>query len=278
MKQEMMQKLPAWVYSDDPCDLVVTDDLDSLIGCLILNQYKNHKIKYFYDFKTVYRSRQLMDEYKRTGCISPRIWVDAAMTNERCFDNHLSVLSDKDEINHDCVNINQMLGIDRSNYYEKYNLSTALLLWSIYDVPIPKSEEGKMILLCIDSSFAGYYWYNGRYRNTCKKFLVDILELPELYKCLECHTESEFQGINAKFNLKRKINSDDGIDQSEWIKAICEELNLPALLPKNHYEEWFNLQTYNYRIDDETKKEDFAENIFSFAVTRKNKCKFSLII
>ena len=45
-------------------------------------------------------------------------------------------------------------------------MSTALLLYALYDIPLPSTEDGKLMLMTIDSSYLGYYDYKGRLRET----------------------------------------------------------------------------------------------------------------
>ena len=79
-----------------------------------------------------------------------------------------------------------MENITRQNYTEKYAGSTVLLLWSLYDLQKEGlTDEAMMMLLAIASAFLGYY--SSSSRHYIKHYLVDVLDLPEFYHCIERH-------------------------------------------------------------------------------------------
>ena len=69
----------------------------------------------------------------------------------------VSLISDWDTWNTDMINLNLMCQVTNDNYTDKYAGSTLLTIWSVYDLPLPETEEGKMLLLCIDSAYKGFY-------------------------------------------------------------------------------------------------------------------------
>ena len=128
------------------------------------------------------------------------IGVDLALTEGKCFDNHLTAFSYGQKPNPQAVNLNNLCNICRNSYRHKYNTSTVLLLWSLYDLPKENlSEELMMLLLSIDGTQDAYYLYQGNFRGTLRKWLVDVLDLPEFYDCFERHTHSDFTAIRKKY-------------------------------------------------------------------------------
>lgn len=48
MKQEIKQKFPKWVDNNKKYYMCLTDDLDSLMSCILLEQIKGYEISHFY--------------------------------------------------------------------------------------------------------------------------------------------------------------------------------------------------------------------------------------
>lgn len=288
MNAGTLNLLPRWVRDNTVYDMVLTNDLDSLISCAVLSKVNNWVIKYFYDFKKVYHTDTLNKENAHS-----RVWVDCAVLKirdkyEKGFDNHVTMLSTDDYKNPELVNLNNIYDITtecREDYLTKYNLSTALLVWSLYNIPIPKSEEGKMILLAVDSSHKGFYskYENDRQRN--KHWLVDILELPELYECLQRHTEQDFKDIIKKYNLAREIKLEwDSFEDffgeriyDEWLEIISNKIEISLALPTDKFVEWKSYKTNYKQINREENKDEINSKLFSLAVTGYNKISYSYI-
>lgn len=278
MNTATLTTLPEWVSKDATYDLVLTNDIDSLVSCVILKMCKGWDVKYFYDFNTVYYSRQL----KRDNA-HPRVWVDCCVLKERGFDNHVTMLSSEDWINPNLCNLNNVYKISADDYFSKYNLSTALLVWSIYGLPIPKSEEGKMILLSIDSSYCGYF---SRYENDnkqCKHWLVDILEMQDLYSCLERHKFTDFYRIKSNYKINKVLELGKHLSftdlfgemaYSSWMNKIGKELGLNISLPQDEFKKWMSFDNRKDHIRF-TNKSDYGK-IFSLAVTGRDFISYSV--
>ena len=151
MKKEIRELFPAWINEiDKKYDLILGDDVDSAVSSSLLETITNGKwnINYFYDFKNFYR-------HEKTG--NKTIGVDMAFLKSRCFDNHISKRTKNDIHNELCANLNIVHNISCENYTSKYSMSTLMLIMSLYDIPLPSSQEGKEILLAIDTGFKGFY-------------------------------------------------------------------------------------------------------------------------
>lgn len=271
MKENYKQILPKWFEEQKRNDLVLSDDLDSLVSCAILNKVKGWKVRYFYDFRNLYKSNKI--NFNKDS----RVWVDvAALNGEKAFDNHVSMVT-LDEVNTNdlMINPNKFCMITNENYTDKYCGSTALLLWSLYDLPLPETEEGKMLLLAIDSTFKGYY--SGRFRERNKFFLCDVFGMEELYKVEQRHTQDEFTEVLIKYETNRKITFADGklytlLDFDKIGKALGLELNV---LEDDEFVLWTKYQIEEKKITRERKVSDISKDIFSLAFTYRSSVRYS---
>ena len=207
------------------------------------------------------------------------IGVDFAKVSGKCFDNHLCMFSSDDTYNNEAINLNHIYGINRNSYTKKYNLSTALLLWSLYDLPKDNlPDELMMLLLCIDSSY--YSYYHGFQRQNYR-WIVDELDLPEFYECQKRHTEYDFIKIAKKYGVKEKIyikdhhlHTDidiDGInDLLLWDTPCWIELPSDKFYTKDFYKDI----TVNI-TDNPQNIYDICDDPYCYALTRKNQIKYS---
>lgn len=260
MKKEIKEKFPKFLEEDYNYNLCLSDDIDSFFSCIILNKLKGYEIKWFYNFNSIYFSTDYKED---TKCIA----VDADLTNNRrCWGNHVTLE------NPNSANLNTIMGINCNNYTSKYCGSTLLEIISYYNINLSDlSEEQKMVLLAIDSTYLGYWFKNGYY---CKKYLK-LMELDCLLEVLSRHTKQEFKELDDKYNLnKGKIYIKDG-----QLKTNIELDKLGELFPKLS----FNLpqNTYkkkrNFEIVQNTYQIHEKEQIFSCARTYKNALRYSIL-
>lgn len=261
MQQEIKDKFPNWCQdTDTDYNLVLSDDLDSLFSCIILNYIRRYEIKYFYNFNSYYVADNAI---KGEKCIG----VDADLINEkRCWGNHVTLTNNS-------ANLNTIMNINQKNYIEKFCGSTLLTILSYYDCTDLSnlSEEAKMILLCIDSTFLGYWFKEGYY---CKKYLK-LLELDELIEVLERHTKQEFEDLNYKYNLKSKIYL--GEDKQLHTRIKLDKLGelfpkLSFVLPKNKF-----IKKHDFKIVQSSYLQHTEDKIFSCARTYRNALRYSVI-
>ncbi|AEY67843.1 hypothetical protein [Clostridium sp. BNL1100] len=274
IKVDYINKFPEWWKERNYYDLILSNDIDSLFSCEILKQVKGWDIQYFYDFSNVY----VTDE----ADISKRpIGVDIAVNikNFKCFDNHVVMLSTDDYCNEQSINFNVADKVSRSNYFQKYCGSTLLLVWALYDIPLPKSEEGKMILLAIDSTYKGFYstFQNDKISN--KHYLVEVMGFPELYEVLKRHTQQDFNKIIYKYNLHKNIEIwDKKLNTDIDLEGLRKEFDLPFFMPKTDFlicKELTNKAVSLPKCNLNISKQDISENIFSCALTRKDFFNYS---
>ena len=208
------------------------------------------------------------------------IGVDLSLCHGKTFDNHVVLLNANDDYNYQSANFNIIDEISRENYFSKYCGSTLLMIWSLYDIPLPKSEEAKMILLCIDSTFKGFYSGYPLPREANKKYLIDYMEFPELYQVLKDHKQqSDFTALIRKYNLSGKIRLEKGYLKTDIdLEGLRKVFDLPFLLPgepfyrKEQYKSNASgLSRGNYNLS----RDDISENMYSIALTKRDYINYS---
>lgn len=272
MKEEYKKILPKWFEEQNENELVLSDDLDGLLSCAILNKVKGWKVRYFYDFDNLYKSNKICSE------ASKRVWVDVAVLNgEKAFDNHVSMVSLDDCPSENMINPNTMFWVTRDNYTDKYAGSTALLIWSLYDLPLPQTEEGKMLLLCVDSTYMGYF--NLKFRGRNEFFLKEVLGLDELYRVQQRHTEDEFAELKIKYETERKITYGGGkLNTLLDVDRIGDTLGIKLdVLEDDRFILCNKFKICERTITREQKVSDISSDIFSLAFTYRNKVRFSVM-
>ncbi|NMM65538.1 hypothetical protein HBE96_23455 [Clostridium sp. P21] len=261
MKNEIKQKFPSWCNdTNTKYNLMLSDDLDSLFSCAILNKLFGYEIKWFYDFNNMYISD---DNDNKTKSFA----VDADMVKYRCWGNHVTLNNPK------AANINTIMGIGQSNYTEKFCGSTLLTILSYYSADLSElSEEQKMILLTIDSTYLGYWFKDGFY---CKKYLK-MMELDCLLDVLERHSKEEFKELDIKYNLNKGKIWVDILDNTLHSDIQLDKLrelfpSLSFILPKNEF------STYkSFEIVQSAYLKHNREEVFSCARVYRNALRYSI--
>ena len=153
-------------------------------------------------------------------------------------------------------------------------MSTALLIYSIYDIPLPTTEEGLLVLLSIDSSFLGHY--NEMFKHTHNDYLVK-LGYEELIEFLDNHTEDDFRRVQRKYKMNSKIYMRCGrLKTTLILDKLSEVLELDLSVPEHKFKinnRFFirNMDLNRNRSYNKNMLEKSNESsIFSLALTSKN--------
>lgn len=275
METNVKEKFPEWCNDTvNNYNLCLTDDLDSLFSCAILNKLKGYEISHFYNFSGIGTNGKHNKQKQVIG-------VDMDLIKGQCWGNHVTMLSPNDTYNKNCANVNNALQISRENYTDKFCGSTVLQILSYYDIDISKlSKEGQMILLAIDAGYAPFY---SSFKRTGTKWLSDILGYPELVELTNKYSKKDFLNINDKYKLYEKIHIKGGYLTTNINLAELSEIFLLNLeLPKQKFN--LKVEFSNVAVDvpknntDITKADLFPKNdVVSLAVTRKNFINFSKV-
>ena len=256
---------PQWIDTKEEHITCLSDDIDSLVSCKLLEKYKGWEVGYFYNFKEIYRGTT-----KKVKAIG----VDIALENGKTFDNHVTRLSKNDRYNIESANPNNISGVSRDNYINKYAMSTTLLIYSIYDIPLPTTEEGLLVLLSIDSSFLGHY--NEMFKPIHNDYLIK-LGYEELIEFLDNHTQDDFRRVQRKYKMNSKIYMSRGrLKTTLILDELSEVLELDLSVPEHEFKINNRFVIENMDLNkngsyDKTMLEELNEsNIFSLALTSKN--------
>ncbi|MTT32705.1 hypothetical protein GMB86_11875 [Terrilactibacillus sp. BCM23-1] len=259
MKKEYKDKCPSWAQDTmlEHC-LILGDDSDSLLSCNLLEYITGGmwRINWFYDFETIYC-------HKKTGL--PSIGVDMAfIKNIKTFDNHVSRMNKRSDYNKQCLNPNLLAGVTLSNYTQKYAMSTLLLIMSYYDVPLPKSQLGKELLLCIDVAFKGHYY--DMFKNIHHEWL-DRLGYAELIDVLNERNPQYFYNLITSYHLNDKVYIQDGQLHTDIdLNAISRHIGFPVWLPNDTFN-----KVQRFKRCGQSSCDDLPprEDIISLAYTSK---------
>ena len=197
MKEELKCKLPKW-YKDINADdnfMVLSDDFDSYYSCKILNQLFGLQIGGYFSL-----NNGLYLNPERTKGKEP-IYVDLSITKGKCFDNHYTFIE-----NPESINPNKLKSM-ATDYYHKYNGSTLSFLIALYGRDLSKYKDKQlMAMIVIDGWDAGWYKYNGKFRdiliNWMKLFEADKYLLPILQ---EHEDRQYFFDFIDRYHLSEKI-------------------------------------------------------------------------
>lgn len=268
MQHDIKQLFPTWCNDGEGVyDLCLSNDIDSLVSCALLEQVKSYKINYFYDFYSFWQ----IEKSNKSA-----IAVDVDLMKGRCWANHVVMLSSRDLVNPESANLNNVLQINRENYTSKYTGSTTLQIMSYYGIPLPEKEEARMILLAIDGSYKGFY--SDRFRDTYLKWL-QILEFKELVELLKHKRIEDFHSIIHKYNLRNKIymNEQGVLDTEIFIDALSDVLELDLMLPWSQFEKVRDFKRKSLYLDNDdllTKKK--ISKMVSCALIFKNKLCYTI--
>lgn len=270
MNKKYLEQIPQWYSDNDDYHVVMTNDIDGLLSASILREVKGWKTECFYDLTNCYSIEE------KRGNSSTRVWVDTSLTgNQKAFDNHVGRTDDKDIKNELAINPNLIANVTSQNYYEKYAGSTALLIWSIYDLPLPQSEVGKMLLLAIDAAFTSYYSDKFRERNLF--YISEMLEFPELVEVEKRHTKQEFYNLITDNHLTNKTEVvDNKLRTTLDLDMLSRELGLPIELPEEDFYLRTTLKNGSKEFFEERVK-DMDEKPISVAFILRYKILYSYL-
>ncbi|MFC0235654.1 hypothetical protein ACFFJJ_04990 [Fictibacillus phosphorivorans] len=268
MNKELKEKFPEWCmdFTQGQHTTILQGDLDSLMGCAIEREVKGNEINYFYEFDNLYVADKT-DKRKAIG-------IDLALARGKSYCNHVVKINRYDEVNPQTANINVINNIHSGNYTQKYAMSTALMMWSYYGLPLPKSREGKMILLAIDSGYLGHYSdYFKRTHNT----YLEQLGFTELIDLLNESSQEHFKKVHNIYKTKSEIHlNEDGYLYTNLALAEMQgffdvDLTLPTqqFTLRNQFKS-HKASTYNIQSKSQ------ISNLISFALTRKNEMKYTV--
>lgn len=283
MQTETRELYPTWIDQIDPKkhNAGFTADMDGLLCAAFAKYHLGLEVNKFYDFRGLYSAD--ISNQRET------IFFDCAIKKGKTFDNHMTRLSQNSYVNPESANINNVTGVNLSNYTDKFAMSTLIQLYAIYNVPLPKSLQGKLILLCCDVGFKGFY--DDRYKTTFLSYL-ERFNMLELVDVLNQFTRSQMYEImlRAQMNISIKrqgsgrlcidmdsrnlygakyMNFTTGMD----LDIFTKHLGYPVELP----EEQFTLvEAFKTKTIDTWELPKYMDMAHSYAFINSNKVMISL--
>lgn len=267
--QSVKDLFPAWTHKTQDRDLLMTHDLDSVLACTILNDQEGYRINGFASF---HEGVGLIDTVNAKKLIG----VDFAMTGEKlCWDNHVTGLNANSYFNPNSANLNTIFKIHSQNgstYSKKMAFSTSLQVWTFYNLELPKTDEGKMLLLSIDSAYMGFY--NSYFKPIWVKWMK-TLGLEELIDFCENHKEWEFKDFKKQYT--EKLNFQDGyvVYDEKSRKFVEDILGIELYIPIEQFQFFSKLTEYGIEL---SKIHDLSrdESVLCYAITSKNWVQYSI--
>ena len=250
----MREKLPQWYKKlDEETALVLTNDIDSLASCYVLEQLFGCEIKGFYDFKRMF----LSEKPKRA------VGVDLDLKRGNCFSNHKTYYK-----NEKAINLNNV--VDDQRYFMKYPFSTLILVLWLYEVDLGQfNDEQLRVILAIDSSYKGFYgdfqWVHEHWLKTMElEVLKDILDRSKL---------QDFEEVKRKYNLNAiiEMSKDDmKLHTDIRIDKLNELFGIDMKLPDSEIEVFKTYRKMKLNPDVyEEKLKEYEDTVFSNALVSK---------
>lgn len=229
MITELKTKFP-WITEKNTYTTIGTDDYDSFVLWNLLREVNNWELNYFYSFNKLYKL-DLSNTSEAIGC-------DLSVPRNKTIDNHVQMLFKNSPVNNQSINLNNIYAISGDNYFTKYAMSSTLTGWWALDVPLPKSELGKMFLIALDSGHKGFYNKDGKYRKEHTIWL-ERMGYTELIDILHKHPQEHFDTIVKEMKTKGdfiKINS-EGFMETGTINLdnLSKHLDIKLELPSEKF-------------------------------------------
>ena len=270
---DLLNKEQQWFNDDKKFSMVLTDDIDSLFSCALLEKYKGWEIGHFYDFSKMYELEN------NNG--NEKVYIDMAVLKGKAIDNHVTMKSNRDYYNKESINLNLIEGVTCNNYEEKYSGSTLLEVISLLGIDISEwTEEQMMFILCVDKAYLGYYDRDGYYREAHKKYM-HMMGFDCLIELEEKKTMQDFKFIEEWYGIcqDKQISVRNGKLRTNLnlraINSLFKDLGIVLTLPEGgltvetEYGK-VNKGTYNGMINGYITLE-----VFTLAFTYKGKAMYT---
>jgi len=264
MNDKLKEMFPTWSKEkQEGYYMLGTDDLDSQASQTILNQVFGYE-------QNMYATREGL--YVIDNSIKNHIGVDLALLHGyKTYDNHVTLLDNNSMVNENSANINSILKINAKNYFKKCAFSTLLQLMSLFDIPLPTTDEGKMFLLSIDSSHFGHY--DDRFKQLHNKYM-ELLGFTELIDICNKYSKQEISNMRKG----EYLTFNNGKLSYNYMHKIWAEKHLgyELYLPNGKFTKIAEFKTHRVhpsQVDDVTKN----KKVFSCAFTGEKALSYSEI-
>ena len=278
---------PSWCMEDNSqYELIMSDDIDSLMCYIYQNRVFNREVKYFMDMsshkayqsydKTVTRDgKQILYSSEDASFKKSKILgLDFSINNNiKSWDNHVVKISKNDNYNNLSANLNIALDISSNNYTDKAIVSSFLTMLSYYDLDITKWDKDMLSVLCaIDGVY--YPFLNPRFASTGQKNLelLDYGFLGDFIKENINYIKEVEQKLNLK-NGKIWVNEESGLLETNIkLEKLSKMFDAEVELPHIKFDgRQFQFESKIFNKSDYPSKDNFKnKEIFNIALTYKN--------
>lgn len=256
IKNELLSKFPDWwtKVNKDEYYLVLTDDCDSLFGCMRLKTLFGLEVGGFYDFNS---GLWLNEEKTDHGWKTP-IYVDLSIgQNQYCYDNHRTILRNQNGVNPNVIN--------KSRFNLKYNFSTIALISALYGGVDQMDEKLKTMLLAVDGAYIGFYKCGGKYANV-NYYWMELLGLTEyLEPIIKKHDMEYFQNFSTEHGLYDKITiTPDGYLETPMYRVPDCKFELVQPIKKDFWTKYELMKKKNDKnilVSAETYEDKYVVNL-----------------
>lgn len=277
---------PSWCEDKESnYELIMSDDVDSLMCYIFQNRVFNREVKYFMDMsshkayqsydKTVTRDgKQILYSSEDASFKKSKILgLDFSINNDiKSWDNHVVKISKNDNYNNLSANLNIALDISSNNYTNKAIVSSFLTMLSYYEVDISKWDKDQLAILCaIDGVY--YPFLNPKFASTGKHNLelLDYGFLGDFIKENINYIKEVEQKLNLK-NGKIWVNKESGLLETNInLEELSNLFGISIELPQNKFNgRKLEFKSKIFNFADNQDKVSFNKEIFNFALTYKN--------
>lgn len=271
--RDLKNTFPSWVNDDIQRDMILTDDIDSLMSCIVLNLLKGYEIRYFYDCSYTKNSQAIYTDVNINTNVNEIVGVDFALEGFKTWDNHVTRINSNDPCNPLSANLNNC--ITRNSYYSKYLASTFFTICWYYGIDFMKwTTEQLLILSAIDGMYHPFKEENKRFKTIAKRHFKE-LRVEFLSDFIQCNLK-DIIDIEKDLNLKDgkiKVNDEGYLTTDIDLCWLSKIFNMPIELPKSQFKTSGVYNKYYYNLDNKTSKMSLQEErrLLNFVLTGKNK-------
>lgn len=175
--QDFLKETFPWAFEKNK-EMIIGDDIDSIISACFLHHFLKWEIKGFYVGYQILFIESGFNHWRNSIFVD----LDISQNDIRSIGHHILQITSKDEIKDighiNSLNPNLIRKITMENFKIKYPLATIHLLMWLHDISITIDSEIKKIIWIPDST-----WINGQ-SHRFKKNVQDWLNHLNLYELL----------------------------------------------------------------------------------------------
>lgn len=275
MNQEIKQYIQQFDFLYQPeKKIIFNNDADGHFSTCLAKSVNQWLPVGMYDFKNLF----VDENYIKQMTKQELVWLDVSVLgNRQAIDMHVTKIHKDDPVNKNSININNYMNIHRDNYTKKCAWGVHLAILAYFQAIDLHSltDRQKALLWLPDSSYESFYFDKDNFYR-----YVELFGLQSLTDVLEKHPKEDFRKFQDKLNTRGKIWVDEqGKLQTNIRLDLIQEI-LPMVdwsLPQGTYRNIKTFEAVEKEIHFTIPRERACDNMFSFALTKKKKLKYSTI-